>query len=471
METVIIKIAQVIIAFAILIILHEGGHFVAAKMFKIRVEKFYLFFDAWNVKLFSTYWPWFRRMIGKKPVEKDENGREKYVGTEYGIGWLPLGGYVKIAGMIDESMDKEQMKQPPQPWEFRTKPAWQRLIVMLGGIIVNFITAFIIYIGVLFAWGESYVKPTDITYGMKFSEQAKADGFRDGDRFLSIDGKAVKSWSVNLLRDISNAKEVTVLRDNKEVALTMPKDMNMLDMAQSNPPYADILIPLNIDDVTKGSPAEKIGLKSGDVINSINGTEVHDFNEFVYQLSLLSECLSENSTAADSLKQRTITLTVNSKDTVSTVLTSDFKLGFSNKIPQYDITNKEYGLLESIPAGIAYGWDKLTSYVNDLKYLFTAKGAKSMSGIVGITNIFPDQWDWERFWMLTALLSIALGVMNVLPIPALDGGHAVFALYEIITRRKPSEKLLEKAQYVGFIIIIALMVFATWNDIARIFGW
>ena len=471
METVIIKIAQVIVAFAILIILHEGGHFLAAKMFKIRVEKFYLFFDAWNVKLFSTYMPWFRRLIGKAPIEKDGNGNDKYTGTEYGIGWLPLGGYVKIAGMIDESMDKEQMKQPPQPWEFRTKPAWQRLIVMLGGIIVNFITAFIIYIGVLFAWGESFVKPTDITYGMKFSEQAIADGFRDGDRFLSIDGTPVKSWSMNVLRDISNAKEVTVLRNNKEVTLTMPEKMNMLDMAQSNPPYADILLPLCIDSIMEGTPAASVGLKAGDVISSINDTEIHDFNEFIYQLSLLSEPLTENSTAADSLRQRSITLTVNATDTVSVVLTPDFKLGFSNKMPDYKITTKEYSLLESVPAGIAYGWDKLASYVNDLKYLFTAQGAKSMSGIVGITNIFPDKWDWERFWMLTALLSIALGVMNVLPIPALDGGHAVFAIYEIITRRKPSDKLLEHAQYVGFIIIIALMVFATWNDIARIFGW
>lgn len=470
METALIKIAQVIVAFAILVILHEGGHFLAAKMFKIRVEKFYLFFDAWNVKLFSTYWPWFRKLMGKAPVEKDDKGREEYVGTEYGIGWLPLGGYVKIAGMIDESMDKEQMKQEPKPWEFRTKPAWQRLIVMLGGIIVNFITAFIIYIGVLFTWGESYIKPTDITYGMKFNEEAKADGFCDGDRFVSIDGKPVKAWNVNVLRDISNANEVVVLREGKEVAIPIPDDKNMLSMAQSNPPYADYLMPLSIDSILPGTPAEEIGLKPGDVINSINGTAINDYNELVYQLSTLSNPLTANSTAADSLRQRTVTFVINTTDTVKAVLTSDFKLGFANKMPDYKVTDVEYGFFESIPEGIAYGWDKLTSYVNDLKYLFTADGAKSMSGIVGITNIFPSEWDWQRFWLLTALLSIALGVMNVLPIPALDGGHAVFAIYEIITRRKPSDKVLERAQYVGFAIIIALMIFATWNDIVRILG-
>lgn len=471
MEATFIKIAQVIIAFAILIILHEGGHFIAAKLFKIRVEKFYLFFDAWNFKLFSTYWNAFRKLIGKKPIEKDEKGKFKYSGTEYGIGWLPLGGYVKISGMIDESMDKEQMKQPPQPWEFRTKPAWQRLIVMLGGIIVNFITAFIIYIGVLFAWGENYLKPTDITYGMKFNEQAIADGFRDGDQFLKIDNTPVRAWDVNVLRNISNAKEVTVKRQGKEVTLKMPEGMNMLDMVQSIPPYADILIPMNIDSILPGSPAATIGLKSGDKINAINQTEITCFNDLIAELALLKESVNENSTAADSLKARTVTLVVNNTDTVNATLTNDFKLGFNNKIPEYKITNKEYGFFESIPAGIKSGYDKLVSYVSDLKYLFTAEGAKSMSGIVGITNIFPAEWDWQRFWLLTALLSIALGVMNVLPIPALDGGHAVFALYEIITRRKPSEKVLEVAQYVGFIIIIALMILATWNDFSRIFGW
>ena len=516
METVLIKIAQVVAAFAILIVLHEGGHFICAKLFKVRVEKFYLFFDFPLVSAQPTFaFFTFRnrkfsllryiKFITITKPGKDEQGNKtegkyqmdafsvmqidkgkvkfcqwehdinytetdadgKYY-TEYGMGWLPLGGYVNITGMIDES--KQSLSSEPKPWELRTKPAWQRLIVMLGGIIVNFITAFIIYMAVLFTWGESYVKPTDMTYGMKFSETAQADGFRDGDIIIRTDDKDVKAWSINVLRDISNADKVTVLREGEEVVLNMPDGMNMLEMAQSNPPYADQYVPFNIDSIMEGSPAEELGLKPGDVINSVNGIEVECFNDFVYQLYALKEPLTQNSTAADSLKQRTITLVVNETDTLKGVLTSSFTLGFVNKSPDYKITNEEYNLAECIPAGFAYGWEKLGSYVNDLKYLFTAQGAKSVSGVVGITTIFPDVWDWQRFWLLTALLSIALGVMNLLPIPALDGGHAMFALYEIITRRKPSDKVLEKAQYVGFAILIALMIFATWNDITRLIG-
>lgn len=516
METVIIKIAQVVVAFALLIVLHEGGHFVCAKLFKIRVEKFYLFFDfpiVSNSPLFSLFAYRnkkfaFIRYIKfikiedesndddkKKDPEytmdvfslaKFENGKWSFCNwerglstkdpeadcetyhTEYGAGWLPLGGYVNITGMIDEST--QELSSEPKPWEFRTKPAWQRLIVMLGGIIVNFITAFVIYIAVLFTWGESYIKPTDMTHGLKFSEAAIADGFRDGDIIVKTDDKEIKAWNVNVLRDISNADEVTILRDGQEEVLNMPAKMNMLDMIQSNPPYAEPLLPFCIDSIMPNSPAEQIGLKKGDVINAINGIEVDNFNEFAHQLSVLGEPLTENSTAADSLKLRTITLLVNNTDSLKAVLTPEFTLGFQNKAPEYKITNEEFSLLQSIPAGCSYGWEKLGSYVNDLKYLFTAQGAKSVSGVVGITNIFPDVWDWQKFWLLTALLSIALGVMNVLPIPALDGGHAVFAIYEIITRRKPSDKVLATAQYIGVFLLIALMIFATWNDITRLLG-
>jgi regulator of sigma E protease len=519
MEVVLIKIAQVVAAFSLLIVLHEGGHFLFAKLFKIRVEKFYLFFDFPIMTprpqfAFFTYrqgkfsfLKYTKITIPKKSDDTDANNasnepdykasafsvlswnkgklevckwehdlekiaeeesKQPTYATEYGIGWLPLGGYVNISGMIDES--KQQLSVEPKPWEFRTKPAWQRLLVMLGGIIVNFITAFVIYMAVLFTWGESYVKPTDITNGMKFSETAKADGFTDGDIVIKTDGKDVKTWSINVLRDISNSKEVTVLRQNEEVTIKMPEKMNMLEMAQSNPPYMDILIPFNIDSIIPGSPAETAGLKVGDVITELNGEKLSDFNDLVYRLADLKGSLTENSTAADSLKTRSITLVVNGKDTLKAVLTHEFTLGFSNPAPQYNTTTKEYGLLECIPAGIASGWDKLCNYVNDLKYLFSAQGAKSVSGVIGITNIFPETWDWQRFWLLTALLSIALGVMNVLPIPALDGGHAVFAIYEMVTRRKPSDKVLEKAQYIGFAILIGLLILATWNDITRLLG-
>lgn len=513
MEVVLIKIAQVIAAFSLLIVLHEGGHFLFAKLFKIRVEKFYLFFDfpvvtprpqfafltfrkgKWSLLKYTrirqtnpddkskdpdyTISAFSFVLINKGKVEfckwehnlekiQEEEMKQPTYATEYGIGWLPLGGYVNITGMIDES--KQQLSAEPKPWEFRTKPAWQRLLVMLGGILMNFITAFIIYMGVLYTWGENYVKPADITYGMKFNEVAQSDGFRDGDIIVKTDGEEVKTWDVNVLRDISNSKEVTVLRNGKEVNISMPSDMNMLEMVQSTPPYADLFIPLNIDSIVGGSPADKIGLKPHDTINEINGEKISCYNDVIYFMASLKSTLNENSTATDSLEQRNITLVVNNTDTLQATLTPEFTLGFQNKLPDYKVTNRQYGLLESIPAGIASGCNKLASYVNDLKYIFTAQGAKSVSGVIGITNIFPETWNWQKFWLLTALLSIALGVMNVLPIPALDGGHAVFAIYEIITRRKPSDKVLERAQYVGFMFIIALLIFATWNDITRLLG-
>ncbi len=476
METIFIKALQLIVALSLLIVLHEGGHFLFAKLFKTRVEKFYLFFD-YKFSLFSTYSNWFRRLIGKQPVphRKDKEGKEtseyEYQGTEYGIGWIPLGGYVKISGMIDESMDKEQMALPPKPWEFRTKPAWQRLLIMLGGIIMNFITAFFLYAMVLFSWGEQYVKSEDMQYGMKFSEAAKADGFRDGDIIVKIDDEPVVSWTPGKLQDISNAHEVTVIRGGKEHIIELPGDLNLIDMLQQEPRYASILLPMQVDSVLAGSPAEKIGLKKGDKITALNGQPIADFNEFQTLLLTLQDVLTEESSPADSLKQRTVTMVVNSQDTVTTVLTSDFKIGFVNAIPYQDkITTRTYTLLESFPAGIRLGYYQMVNYVDQLKYLFSSKGARSVSGFIGIGSIFPDVWDWERFWMLTAFLSIALGVMNLLPIPALDGGHAVFAIYEMITRRKPSEKLLERVQYIGMILLIGLMILAQANDILRLFG-
>lgn len=476
METVLIKALQLIVALSLLIVLHEGGHFLFAKLFKTRVEKFYLFFD-YKFHLFSTYSNWFRRLMGKKPVprRKDKDGNDtadyEYEGTEYGIGWIPLGGYVKISGMIDESMDKAQMALPPQPWEFRTKPAWQRLLIMLGGIIVNFLAAFVIYAMVLFTWGEQYVRSEDMTYGMKFSEAAKEDGFRDGDIIIAIDGEHVESWQPGKLQDISNATEVTVLRNGKKQQIELSGNLNLIDMLQQEPRYASILLPLEVDSVMPGSPAQKIGLKKGDRITALNGQPVADFNDFHLQLLTLQDVLTEESTSADSLKQRQVSLVINDHDTVQTTLTAEFTLGFSNITPYLDkVTTREYTFLESFPAGVRLGYETLVSYVDQMKYLFTSKGARSVGGFIGIGKIFPDVWDWQRFWLLTAFLSIALGFMNALPIPALDGGHAIFAIYEIITRRKPSEKFLERVQYIGMILLIALMVLAQANDILRLFG-
>ena len=490
MDTILIKGLQLIIALALLIILHEGGHFLTAKLFKVRVEKFYLFFD-WKFSLFSTYSNWWRKLTGKAPAKKKENGEYEYEGTEYGIGWIPLGGYVKISGMVDESSFNEDdsqksfWKQLPhlmkniiiknedvkgEKWEFRTHPAWQRLIIMLGGIIMNFITAFAIYAMVLFTWGESFVKSEDMNYGMKFSEQAKADGFRDGDIIIKTDDEKVESWSTSVLQSISNAKTVTVLREGKEIIINMPNELSLLDMIEQ-PLYAAMRAPLAIDSILPGTPAEEMGLKKTDKICSVNGVEVKDFNDFQNSLLALQQALPEKDNFGDSLRARQITLVLNDSVTRKVTLTPEFTLGFANAMPYQDkITTKTYGFFESFPAGVKYGWKTLTSYADQMKYIFTKKGARQVGGFISIGNIFPDAWNWQRFWLLTAFLSIALGFVNVLPIPALDGGHALFATFELLTGKRLNDNFLLVVQYFGMYILLGLMVLAQLNDILRIFG-
>lgn len=491
METVLIKGLQLIIALGLLVILHEGGHFMAAKLFKVRVEKFYLFFD-YKFSLFSTYSNWWRKLMGKSPAKKKENGEYEYEGTEYGIGWIPLGGYVSISGMVDESSFKEEgseksfWKQLPQlmkniiirnedvkgeKWEFRTRPAWQRLIIMLGGIIMNFITAFVIYAMVLFTWGESFIKSEDMNYGMKFSEQAIADGFRDGDIIVKIDNDNVPSWNTSKLQDISNAKSVTVLRNGEKQVVKLSGKMNLLDMLEGDRPYAAVLMPLCVDSVIAGTPAETAGMKKGDVITSVNGNDVKDFNDFQYELAKLQSKLTDKSNFGDSLSVRQISLVLNSADTVNVTLTSEFTLGFANKMPYADkVSTIEYGFFESFPRGVQYGWETLTSYVDQMKYIFTKKGARQVGGFIGIGKIFPDAWNWQKFWLLTAFLSIVLGFMNLLPIPALDGGHALFATFELITRKRLNDNFLLVTQYFGMYLLIIIMVLAQANDILRLFG-
>lgn len=491
METVLIKGLQLIIALGLLVILHEGGHYMAAKLFKVRVEKFYLFFD-YKFSLFSTYSNWWRKLTGKAPAKKKENGEYEYEGTEYGIGWIPLGGYVSISGMVDESSFKEDgseksfWKQLPElmkniiirnedvkgeKWEFRTRPAWQRLIIMLGGIIMNFITAFVIYAMVLFTWGESFVKSEDMNYGMKFSEQAIADGFRDGDIIIKIDEEDVPSWNNSKLQDISNAKTVTVLRNGEKQIINLSGEMNLLDMLEGERPYASILLPLCVDSVIAGTPAETAGLKKGDVITSVNGNTVNNFNDFQYELAKLQGKLTDKSNFGDSLTVRKVSLVINSTDTVDVTLTPEFTLGFANKMPYEDkISTVEYGFFESFPRGVQYGWETLKSYVDQMKYIFTKKGARQVGGFIGIGKIFPDVWNWQKFWLLTAFLSIVLGFMNLLPIPALDGGHALFATFELITRKRLNDNFLLVTQYFGMYLLIIIMVLAQANDILRLFG-
>lgn len=456
METFLIRLLQFMLSISILVVLHEGGHFFFARLFKVRVEKFYLFFNPW----FSLF-KW-------KPKKSD---------TTYGIGWVPLGGYVKIAGMIDESMDTEQMKQEPQPWEFRSKPAWQRLLIMIGGVLVNFLLALFIYSMVLFTWGESYVQTKDMTMGMKFNKQAQQLGFRDGDILLRSDKGEFSKFDVSLYRQLSSAQSVTVQRQGKEVTLPMPGEINMLEMIKAEPSFVRPLIPADIDSVVPAGIAAKAQLRKGDKLVAVNGKPIDSWNAYNYEIGVLQDRMAAATTTKDSMAIRRITLAVQHKgaatvDTVPLTLDADLKMGIgqSSIYSYYKDTHTSYGFFESFPAGIRYGWSVLRGYVDDMKYVFTADGAKSLGGFGAIGSLFPAEWDWMLFWQMTAFLSIILAFMNILPIPALDGGHVLFLLYEIITRRKPSEKFMIRAEYIGIAILMLLMVVANLNDILRWIG-
>ena len=465
MEIFLIKLLQLMLALSILILLHEGGHFFFSKLFGVRVEKFYLFFDPsigkWNGSLFKF-----------KPKSSD---------TQYGIGWLPLGGYCKIAGMIDESFDKEQMAQPEQPWEFRAKPAWQRLLIMIGGVLVNFLLALFIYSMVLFTWGDSYIASKDMTMGMKFNDEAKALGFQDHDILVGTEKGNFKTFDADMFRDIAEAHRADIIRDGKRMSIKLPGNLSLLSMLKAQPQFARPFIPAEIDTILPESPAEKMGLLKGDIITSVNNKPVDSWNEWTNQIGVLSDMLSVAQTHKDSLRLRTVTITykrpslasrTSSLDSCTVELTPELQLGVGQTsiYTYYKPTVISYGFLESFPAGICYGFEVLGGYVGDLKYLFTSDGAKSLGGFGAIGSLFPPVWDWHLFWLMTAFLSIILAFMNILPIPALDGGHVLFLIYEMITGRKPSDNFLIKAEYVGFGLLILLMVVANLNDILRFLG-
>ena len=470
-----IRLLQFMLAIGLLVLLHEGGHFFFSKLFGVRVEKFYLFFDP-------SIWKWDGSLFKWKPKNSD---------TQYGVGWLPLGGYCKIAGMIDESFDTEQMKQPEQPWEFRAKPAWQRLLIMIGGVLVNFLLALFIYSMILFHWGDTYIPVKNMTYGMKFNTEAKQYGFQDGDILVGTEKGEFKDFSADLYRDLSEARRVDLIRGGKAMSLNLPGDINLLGMLKAEPSFVRPLIPAEVDSVMADTPAAKIGLQKGDRLVAINGNAVDSYNEFTDQLGILEDMMTAAKTSADSLKVRTTTIVYEReglvmsgadektaektmiRDTANVILTPELKLGFFVKSLAgiYEPVTKEYGFFESFPAGIKYGWNVLAGYVGDMKYVFTADGAKSLGGFGAIGSLFPPMWDWYMFWKMTAFLSIILAFMNILPIPALDGGHVLFLLYEMITRRKPSETFMIRAEYVGFGILILLMVVANLNDILRWLGY
>ena len=455
MEIFLIRVLQFMLAISILVLLHEGGHFFFAKLFGIRVEKFYLFFD-----------PWFH-LFEFKPKKSH---------TTYGIGWLPLGGYCKISGMIDESFDTEQLKKPAQPWEFRTKPAWQRLLVMVGGVLVNFLLALFIYSMILFHWGDTYIPVRNMTHGMVFNSDAKALGFKDGDILIGTEKGEFKDFNADLYRDLSEARRVDIVRQGKAMSLSLPGDLNMLDMLQKQPSFVRPLIPAEVDSVLLGTAAARMGMRRGDMVVGINGVKVGSWNAFTDEIGRLSDVLAVAKTPADSMKVRRATLVIDRGgrlDTSSVVLSADLKVGFTVKMTSaiYQPVTKRYGFWESFPAGVVYGVDVLKGYVSDMKYVFTADGAKSLGGFGAIGSLFPPTWDWYMFWKMTAFLSIILAFMNILPIPALDGGHVLFLLYEMITRRKPSENFMIRAEYVGFAILILLMLVANLNDILRWLGY
>lgn len=443
METFLIRALQLILSLSLLVIIHEGGHFFFARLFKIRVEKFYIFFD-----------PWFS-LFKYKPKNSD---------TEYGVGWLPLGGYCKISGMIDESMDTEQMKQPAQPWEFRSKPAWQRLLVMVGGVLMNFLLALFIYSMILFTWGDHYTALSDMTMGMKFNEHAQEIGFRNGDILKSADGKELTRFNMDMIRSIVEAREVTVLRQGEEKKILLP-ELSLLDVAKEDPMFVDVFYPNVVDSVLPDGGFAKVGIQKGDSLVAFNGKEMTSWNEFLDNMAELKAKaeLEKKISAAFTL----VYSRAGVRDTVDVQTDDKFKVAVIGGLVDYKQRTLSYGFFESFPAGVALGVNTLKGYVNDMKYVFTKEGAKSVGGFATIGSIFPKVWDWQRFWEMTAFLSIILAFMNILPIPALDGGHVLFLLYEIIARRKPSDKFLEYAQMVGMFLLFGLLIWANFNDVLR----
>jgi len=438
---ILIQILQLLLSLSILVAVHEFGHFAAAKIFKTRVEKFYLFFNPW----FSIF-------------------KFNFKGTEYGLGWLPLGGYVKISGMIDESMDKEAMKLPPQPWEFRSKPAYQRLIIMLGGVIMNVVLAFIIYIGMLTFWGDEYLSTKEVNkYGIRPDSLAMEMGFMHGDKIISLDGVYIDDFGkipMNLV--LNEVKSVEVVRDGESTDIILPEgSLNKLINHRSK--LFTIRVPFVADRFSKESLAEKSGLYIGDTIIGINGKNIIYFNDFRGEIQK-----HKNESVVISVIRESDTINL-PMQLGEDGLIGVFPKGDLNEF--FNFSKKSYTIAEAIPAGFNRTLNGIDNYLKQLKLLFSpeVKAYEGVGGFITIGSIFPQQWHWESFWKLTAFLSIMLAILNVLPIPALDGGHVLFLLYEIIARRKPSDKFLEYAQIFGMVILFSLLILANGNDIVKLF--
>jgi regulator of sigma E protease len=469
LETFLIKAAQLILAFAILVIIHEFGHFLFARLFKVKVEKFYIFFNPW-FSIFKWKPGEYYGFFGKKKEFKHKKTYKGFWGdTEYGIGWLPLGGYCSIAGMIDESMNTEQMKEPVKDWEFRSKPAWQRLLIMIAGVLFNFLLAIVIYAGLVYSTGEKYVPFENAKMGMVYSGEAQKAGFRNGDIPLQADGNTLDVPSEARMQ-MAQAKTVTVLRDGDTVNIAIPKKFLFALDEEAKSDTATVMFmayrfPARIIQVANGDGAEKAGMKIGDEILAVDSVETPTLLDFKANL-LGKENKKINLTYTRLNGERRDTLTT------PVQLNEYAKLGVGLEVDPsafYESKEINYGLLESIPRGITMGVDKLTSYAKSMSLVFTKEGAESIGGFGAIGSIFPDKWNWIAFWNIAAFLSVALAFMNILPIPALDGGHVMFLLYEVIFRRKPSDKFMERAQMIGMAILLLLLVYANGMDIVRLF--
>ena len=435
-----IKVIQFFMSLSLLVAIHEFGHFIMARIFKIRVEKFYIFFDPW----FSLF-------------------KWKRGDTEYGVGWLPLGGYVKIAGMIDESMDLEQMQAPEQPWEFRAKPAWQRFMVMIAGVVMNVLLAMMIYSGIRYVYGESYMANEDVRWGYEFNEAAERMGFCDGDKIISIDGEVIDD--VNDIRSrlllTKDDRHVVVERGGAEQAFTIPFEQ-LLEMRRSRA-YEDLYtlrLPFIVDSVASES-AVAAGLRAGDEVVALND------EQNITAQRMTTELLAQ-------YKNDTVQLTVlrdGAREQLLVPVNAEGKIGVMLKSDLFTPRTRSFTFWQAIPSGVSLAFETISDYWQQLKLIFQPKTKmyEELGGFIAIGNIFPSEWDWLRFWTMTAFLSIILAVMNILPIPGLDGGHALFTLWEVLTGRKPSDKFLEIMQYIGFAILLALLIYANGNDIYRLF--
>ncbi len=436
---VLIQILQFLLSLSILVLLHEFGHFAFARIFKTRVEKFYIFFNPW----FSL----FKRKIGE---------------TEYGIGWLPLGGYVKISGMIDESMDREQMKQPPQPWEFRSKPAWQRLLIMTGGVIVNFLLGLFIYASVLYVWGEQYLPTRNVRYGIMCDSLALSMGLKNGDKIVSLDHHEVERFNM-VMHDliVNKTQSIQVERDGKIVDVPVPEEI--IGPLLKSTGFITTRIPFIVDDFTRESNAPAAGIKKEDQIIGINEKDIKFFDEFKDELSKYKNNTVQVKVLRGNEKL-SFPVRVNEMGLVGIYPAGDLSRFF-------ELEKIQYSFFSAIPAGIEKGYSTMVSYLKQLKLLFRpkVKAYESLGGFIKIGSFFPEVWDWQSFWNLTAHLSIILAIMNILPIPALDGGHVLFLLYEIVTGRKPGDKFLEYAQIAGMIFLLALLLYANGNDVVQLF--